>query len=503
MQRRPRTPFAGAEGRCAPVQVSDHGVNARENEALSRRRLAAPLRAVDREVFPVLVLVCSACLGLLGAAGLTGSDSWLSLVSGRVVVHEGIPHHDTLTVWTLGRTWVDQQWLAHVTLYGLFVLGGLSLLVVVALAATLSSVAALIALARRRGGTRIATSLVTIPLFLLILPGTAIRAQTLAYPLLAVLLWLLWGDRAGPSPRRLALTLPVLVLWGNVHGSVLLGAGLMTLVAGEAAVLRRDVRLLAYPVAALAAIFVSPYALELIGYYRKVILNPSFGELVTEWRPPSLEHQSLFFAVAASAIVLVLTHLRRFAPSELAAFALTAIGAFFASRNIVWFAFLSLVLLPRTIDVRTTRQSERHPRVNATLVAIALAVAAVLILRVASQSDAQLSPSYRPAALAAVQRGTGPIWADEHYADWLLYTVRSTRGQVIFDARFELLTARELTRISRFRVRGARTLLVRRSWLRQVRALLACNAGRIVYLDNSAVVASFSAPVRTTPRPGC
>ena len=495
--------MSGAEGRCAAVQVSDHGLNARESEALSRRPLAAPLRAVDREVFPVLVLISSACLWLVFAGGLTGSDTWLSLLSGRVVVHEGLPHHDTLTAWTLGRPWVDQQWLAHITLYGLFTIGGLSLLVVTALAVTLSSVAALIALARHRGGSTIATSLVTIPLFLLILPATGIRAQTLAYPLLAVLLWLLWGARGGTSPVRLALTLPVLALWANVHGSVLLGAVLVALVAGEAALLRRDVRLLAYPVAALAAAFVSPYALELVGYYRKVLLNPSFGKLVTEWRAPTLEHQPLFFVVAAIAIVLVLTRRRRFAPSELAAFALTTVGAFFATRNIVWFAFLSLVLLPRTFDVRKSRRSERHPRVNAALLMIGLAVAGVLSLSVALRSDAELSPSYRPSALAAVQRGTGPIWADEHYGDWLLYMVPSTHRRVMFDARFELLTSRELTRISRFRVRGARTLLVRRSSLSEVRALLACNAGRIVYLDKSAVVATFSAPVGTTRRRGC
>ncbi len=47
------------------------------------------------------------------------ADGWMALLSGRVVAQHGLPSHDAVTIWAHGRTWVDQQWLAQVTLYGL------------------------------------------------------------------------------------------------------------------------------------------------------------------------------------------------------------------------------------------------------------------------------------------------------------------------------------------------------------------------------------------------
>ena len=52
-------------------------------------------------------------------------DSWLTLVSGREVAQHGLPHHDSLTVWTLGTRWIDQQWLGQLFYYGLARLGGI------------------------------------------------------------------------------------------------------------------------------------------------------------------------------------------------------------------------------------------------------------------------------------------------------------------------------------------------------------------------------------------
>src|SRR5882724_10405602 len=55
-------------------------------------------------------------------------DTWSSLLAGRIVAHSGLPHHDTLTYWSLGKSWIDQQWLAHLASYGLYEAGGLVLL---------------------------------------------------------------------------------------------------------------------------------------------------------------------------------------------------------------------------------------------------------------------------------------------------------------------------------------------------------------------------------------
>jgi hypothetical protein len=52
----------------------------------------------------------------------------------------------------------------------------------------------------------------------------------------------------------------------------------------------------------------------------------------------------------------------------------------------------------------------------------------------------------RVARLAA-EPGTGQVFADATYADWLLWARPELRGRVAYDARFELLDRSELTRL--------------------------------------------------------
>jgi hypothetical protein len=501
------------------VRSFEQGLNPRDRAAARRPGLHALLRTMDREVFLVLSLTCCTVLGLLFSSGLVGADSWLSLLSGRIVISHGLPHRDLLTIWGHGRRWVDQQWLAHVAIYGLFKVGGLRLLVLVTLAATLSSVGSLLVLARSVGASARAAAIAAIPVFLLILPATAVRAQTFAYPLFAAVAWLLWRPRNRPSSARLAATLPLLVVWANVHGSVLLGAGLVTLAAAEAAVRRRDPRLIPLVFAPTAAALASPYGVELVRYYRQVLVNPSFGRYITEWQAPSIRQQTLFFVVALTATALVAARCSRFATSELIAFALTTIGGFLAVRNIVWFALLMLFLLPRSFEIDRGRHSnERHPRLNLALISLGALVVVTLTVATASRSARALSPAYRPAALTAVRRAVAlhpgaPIWSDEQFADWLLFNLPFARGRVVFDARFELLTGSEF--ISMWSVRnhaGARwsaplrnvgTLVVQRSALGNVRELVACRTGRVVYSDPSLVVASLNASTRRASHRDC
>src|SRR5437868_3091989 len=61
-------------------------------------------------------------------------DTWLSLVDGRLIVQHWLPHRDSLTWWTLGRSWVDQQWGAHVVLYEFVEHGGLRMVLGLGLA---------------------------------------------------------------------------------------------------------------------------------------------------------------------------------------------------------------------------------------------------------------------------------------------------------------------------------------------------------------------------------
>src|SRR5262249_46642745 len=77
------------------------------------------------EANALVVTGIAVCAGLQASLIRTAikSDTWLSLLAGRLVAHHGLPHKDTLDAITAGRRWVDQQWLAHLTLYGLWAAG--------------------------------------------------------------------------------------------------------------------------------------------------------------------------------------------------------------------------------------------------------------------------------------------------------------------------------------------------------------------------------------------
>src|SRR2546429_5941968 len=85
-------------------------------------RLVLPSRAFgwalnEAVLFPIVALFV---IGLLGnIPGELLSDSWLVVLGGREIVQHGLPHHDTLAIWTQGREWVDQQWLRQLAFYRL------------------------------------------------------------------------------------------------------------------------------------------------------------------------------------------------------------------------------------------------------------------------------------------------------------------------------------------------------------------------------------------------
>ena len=113
--------------------------------------------------------------------------------------------------------------------------------------------------------------------------------------------------------RRLLLVIPLLALWANLHGSVLLACVLVLLRcaigAGTALRAQRPHEALRFAVpagAALLAPLASPYGPGLVDYYRATLTNGAFHELVSEWAGTTLRGWPVFFVFAALAIVAIL-----------------------------------------------------------------------------------------------------------------------------------------------------------------------------------------------------
>ena len=424
------------------------------------RRLSGRLaRAADEHVFVVLVLAAAGLfrVALLGLG--IGSDTWYTLLGGRVVDRSWLPHGDTLAVMTHGREWVDQQWFAHLLLYGCWSLGGWPLALLVLLASFIGAFAAAMATALRHGASSRSTAAVGLLCLVLALGESAFRAQTLAYLLFALLLLLLLENGARPS-RRVYLALPVLVVWANVHGSVVLGAALVTLrgltLAWEAR--RVTPRAGALVVAPWLCTVASPYGFALPGYYVRLLHNPALARFVSEWQPATIKNQPVFFVVLAGGLLLVARRRRQASLFGLLALLATAAGGLLAVRHVVWFALTAAAVLPAALDeLWPASPAPRRRTLNLALASLSAAVLVAAAAAYASHSRSWFESGYPAragdaAAAAAARDPQALVFASERYADWLLFEHPALAGRVAYDARFELLTQKQLERIAAFRL---------------------------------------------------
>ena len=471
---------------------------------------------LERESLPVTVFGLFVCGLIVRLPDQLRQDGWLALVSGRFVADSGLPTTDTLTAWTAHVQWVDQQWLGQLFLYRLASAGNLRLVMLVHVGLLAGALAAALVAARWRGGSARSVGLVAAPALVVILMSAQMRAQSLAYPLFVAVAWLLIAD-ARASSRRVLLVLPILVLWANIHGSVVLGAVLST-VAGVLLVLRtlRDragsskelvLRGALLTIAPCLCVFASPYGWSLFHYYGSTAFNSSFGRIVSEWQHswPSLLTLP-FYVLAAICMWLLFRNRRAVSTFEQLALLLLFIAGVAALRNMVWFSFFALIVLPLPLAKRLGEVRGKESKVVKTaLAATAIAAVSVAGAAAASRSDSWLTSSVYPTAAAdavANAAATDPnarIYSDVRFADWLLWTRPELAGRIAFDARFELLSSQELEQLYRLQNRltpqwkaavadHRLVVLPRGQGSATAHALMSQDGARRIYGDRSVVV---------------
>jgi hypothetical protein len=425
-------------------------VNRLEPRASAHRILAL----TARETFPILVVASTAVLLARHLAAELAQDSWLAFLSGRIVWH-GLPHHDHLIGWANGVSWVDQQWLGQLFIYGLYAAGGVKLALLTNAALVLATVVGGIAIARSGGAAPIRTAIVAGVCIPVVAITWQLRTQTLAAVFLTTLLWLLVTDGRRPS-NRVLFALPLLVLWANVHGTVLVGAFLV--IARGAFQVWSDRRLTARTAALLAGpvvcVFLSPYGLSLAGYYRKFLFNRGFSNYIVEWAPTKLTQSSIPFYVLLLGAFWLLGRSKTLTGFERLAVAVTAVLGIGAVRNTLWFALTAVVILPRALEEAWPENAPQR-RLNVFMGLAATGIAAVSVALAIARPVDGLDKHWPPKAATAVAVAARKdpslrIYANLRWADWLLFTHPELAGRVEFDARVELLKLSQLAKVFQF-----------------------------------------------------
>jgi MFS family permease len=443
-------------------------------------RLRAAFAWVESQALFIAGVGALAALILRTAPSHINQDGWLALVGGRYVALHGIPQHDTMAVITHGARWIDQQWLSQLAIYGLHQLGGMPLYVIVCVGLTVAALVMAITAARRLGGDS-AHVIWVLPLaaFLYFAGSVQVRTQGFAYPFFVAVLWLLVTEARATSRRRVYLVLPLLILWGNLHGSVVVGVG-MTMLYG-ASLIVEDLRAgrplhmrrrgLVFLVAAPLCLLATPYGLAGVTYYRETLMNPAFKTLITEWQPiTAVTGVAVPFFIAAFAIVWLLGQVRgRLRLFEALTLLFLTAAAISAIRNITWFALAAIVLVPPLVSSTRPRRAAapRRPALNLALVAAVTVFVLAAIANVATKPAGWFESGYDGRALRQVaalthQRPNLLVYADGHFADWLLWHDPSLAGRIAYDSRLELLTAsqlRDLAEVAQDPLPGGRDVL--------------------------------------------
>jgi hypothetical protein len=390
------------------------------------------------------------------------SDSWFVIFGGSYVAHHGLPSHETLTIWSHGRHWVDQQWLGQLYFYGLYALGGIKLALLGHVAAAGSAFVIAVVAARKLGGTVRSVCWIALPsIFLLIWSSWNARAQSLAVLLFVVIAWLLIQDARAPS-RRAYLVFPLLVLWANIHGTAITGGLLVALYGLTYAYERRRepirtwiARAAALTLVPIACVFASPYATSLPGYYHRMLINPGFRDHVTEWRPTAPDFQTApFYLLAFLAIWLIGRRRDLLGRYEKALLIVTLLMGLQTLRGVLWFTLVALMLVPALLDgvLKPNTSAMRFSLLNRALIATSVAGIFMTFVAVSAKPSSWFERAYPQPVLAAVQRVEAKdphvrVFANEQYADWLLLKRPELYGRVAYDVRFELITRKQLEKL--------------------------------------------------------
>ncbi|MGE5535134.1 MAG: hypothetical protein ACM3W7_06440 [Acidobacteriota bacterium] len=280
--------------------------------------MSEQLLKVNARAFPTYAampwLVAASIYALLLAVGarlLNDPDTYWHIAVGRwIAEHHAVPTTDPFSFTMHGAHWIAFEWLSELLYAAAFAVGGWAGVVVLAAAAIAIAFGLLTRLLLRELSPTPALLLVLAAL-VLAAPHMLARPHVLVLPIMVACGGALVRtmDDHGKPPYA---ALPLLVLWANLHGSVVLGLGMigpavLEALLGEPRQLWPRVILRWIPFSALAVLAscLTPY-----GAGSLLVPLTTFGlgdalNTIIEWRPQDFSHLDVFeFLLLASIFAL-------------------------------------------------------------------------------------------------------------------------------------------------------------------------------------------------------
>jgi hypothetical protein len=351
----------------------------------------------------------------LSAAAVGADSRWLAALGHAVVQAGSIPGAVPYAAAPSGD-WVNVPVLGELVFHWLDSAAGERGILLAQAGAVTAALALLLRDMRAAGAADGARAAVIAAVPFAALPAMFVaRAQLFSLALFPLLVTLLRREAREPT-RRIWLLAPLVALWSNLHGAVLVGLAVAAVYLLVERARRQPWTAFAVLAASTGALFATPGLARTGDYYLGVFHSAPATSGYGLWAPLSLGNplDLLFLAVTLPLLGFALRERPR--AWELACLALLAASTVHASRNSVWFVLL--VATPAACGLGRTRI--RKLRLARPVAQVCVWVIPVLLLvtgmtRTPTQTVAGAALRGQAAALA----GGRPILADAEDAEQL------------------------------------------------------------------------------------
>lgn len=294
----------------------------------------------------------------LSARDVTDPDVWWHLKTGQLIAQtRTVPRVDPFSFTRAGYPWVAHEWLTELFIYGIYRTTGWGGLIVV-FAVMVSAAFVLVYLRSAPGyfsGVMVLLGAwATAPLW-------GVRPQMIS--LLLTSLWLLILERSEFNRVLLWWTLPLTVVWVNLHAGFALGLALLLLfLAGESleqfatSVQPNYARLRALAITFafdLLLVLLNPNSSRMYLYPVETLRSQAVQNYIAEWASPNFHHaEYLPFLVLLLAATACLAWSRsRVRPRDILLLFVGTLAALSAIRMIPLFVLIAVPILTRLVEL--------------------------------------------------------------------------------------------------------------------------------------------------------
>ena len=414
--------------------VDESGASSTAHER-SRAHGASRLVGSRLRFHPAIIVIVGACAALFHQimhVGLAG-DVYFHWAAGVWMLdHHSVIRTDVFSYTVAGRHWLADEWGYEVALAWLVRTFGAGSFWLVSAGSCSAAVLLGAATWRRAGAAWLWIAALSALAAGGLVVGLAVRPQDPSYMFFAAELFLL--SLARGRTRWLIALPPLLLVWANVHGSFLLGLGVLGLEVLWSVLpdfpgrLRVSRRLPTRPVAATAAFsigatFINPHGVALLGYALHVSSSTELTSLIQEWQSPNFHGLLVLFLVVGPLLWLIGTlgcSDRPLALEDVVISFVLLIATLHAVRFLPYLVLAWCAVLSRATPLRT---ESIRPSLLSLPIAIVLAVALVAGPHIAAGAPAQgQSGNDMPVAAAEfVQQQHGRVFSTYWWGDYLIH----------------------------------------------------------------------------------